>query len=116
MQDGIIVGIIFFSFAAVAFSFLYFAYRNKMALQETIRLAMEKGQNLSPESIEQILQSQAAPQKDFKRGILLVSLAVAIGLFGMLEGFDTTIIGLSLFPLALGAGYLLVWKFDQQAS
>ncbi|TKB47366.1 hypothetical protein E8M12_00830 [Thalassotalea mangrovi] len=104
----------FTSVVAVAFSFLYFGHRNKMALQETIRLAMDKGQNLSPESIEQILQSQAAPQKDFKRGILLVCLALATAAYGLLDGYDSTIIGLSMFPLALGAGYLLVWKFDQQ--
>ncbi|TLU66833.1 hypothetical protein FE810_04825 [Thalassotalea litorea] len=116
MQDSIIVGIIFISFSAVAFSFLFFSYRNKIALQQTLRLALEKGQGLSPESIEKILQTQSAPQKDFKRGILLVCLAVATALFGMLDGLDTDVIGISLFPLALGIGYLVVWKFDQQES
>ncbi|WP_394174271.1 DUF6249 domain-containing protein [Thalassotalea litorea] len=116
MQDSIIVGIIFLSFATVAFSFLYFSYRNKIELQQTLRLALEKGQGLSPESIEKLMQTQSAPQKDFKRGVLLVCLAVATGLYGMLDGFDPDIIGISLFPLALGLGYLLVWKFDQQES
>ncbi|OUS25915.1 hypothetical protein A9Q98_11525 [Thalassotalea sp. 42_200_T64] len=104
--------VLFIMLGVIGWAFFYYAYKGKHELQETIQVALEKGQQLSPESIEKILQSQRTPSADFKRGILLISLAVATGAFGLLDPFGHDIAGVSLLPLVIGIGYLIVWKFS----
>ena len=111
MHGDLIPIVLFIMLGLVGFSFFFFAFKGKQALHQTLQMAFEKGQSMSPESIEKILQGQKHPQADFKRGVLLVSLAAAIGLYGLIDPFGVDMVGFSLFPLAIGIGYLVVWKF-----
>lgn len=111
MNGNLIPVVLFIMLGLVGFSFFYFAFKGKQALHQTLQVAFEKGQSMSPESIDKILQGQKNPHADFKRGVLLVSLAAAIGLYGLIDPFGVDMVGFSLFPLAIGIGYLVVWKF-----
>lgn len=106
--------ILFLVLGFVCWSFVYFAYKGKKELQKTLQVALDKGEQLSNESIEKILASQRKPPADFKRGILLISFGVAIALFEILDPLNTGLYGLSFFPFAIGFGYLVVWKFDKK--
>ncbi len=111
MAGEFIPMVLFVVLGVLGWSFFYYSYKGKMELQKTIQVALEKGQALSVESIEKILQSQRKPQVDFKRGVLLISLAAAVGLYGLVDPFGIEITGFAVFPLAIGIGYLFVWKF-----
>lgn len=116
MSEHIVPVVLFIALGVVGWSFFYFAYQAKKDLQLSIQKALEQGQPMSPETIEKMLQGQKNPFSDFKRGTLLISLAVAIAIYGMVSHHaDLDIIGLAFFPLAIGVAYLLVWKFNDKA-
>ena len=106
------VPIIFFiSIAVGVWGYFLYAYKAKEQQQDTLKKLIDNGQTLSPELITSIAKPQGGDaNKDFSRGILLVSFAAALGLFGLL-GDESHVIRSGLFPLFLGVAYLLIWKF-----
>ncbi|NMP15068.1 DUF6249 domain-containing protein [Thalassotalea sp. Y01] len=115
MMEELVPIVLFVTTGVVAWLFLFYAYKNKMALQQTIQKALDNGQALSPESIEKILHVQRNPKADFKRGILLVSLAVGIALYAWISTADADMAGIAMFPLTIGVGYLLVYRFADKS-
>jgi hypothetical protein len=102
--------ILFLSLAFVCLGYLFFHYQNKNKLQDTLQLAIEKEQVLSPEIIEKLL-NKSNPQADLKRGIILISTGVAIALFGVIStDVERGFAAFAIFPTMIGIGYLLVWK------
>ncbi len=106
----------FIGLAVVLSLWVWFRYRAKRDLQETIRTAIEKGQGLSPELIENLVNPPVSPQRDLRRGVISVVTAVAIVLFATFLGEDDAfgpIMGIAMFPLSIGAGYLLMHRFGK---
>ncbi len=106
------VPIIFFiSIAMGVWGYLLFNYKAKEQQQNTLKKLIDNGQALSPELIASIAKPQKSDtSKDFSRGVLLIAFSLALGLFGYLDdNMDVTRAG--LFPLFLGAAFLLIWKF-----
>jgi hypothetical protein len=108
----------FIGLAVVLSLWVWFRYKAKRDLQETIRTAIEKGEGLSPELIENLVNPPVSPQRDLRRGVISVVTAVAIALFAVFVGEDDAfgpLMGVSMFPLSLGAGYLLMHRFGRSA-
>jgi len=106
----------FIGLAVVLSLWVWFRYKAKRDLQETIRTAIEKGQGLSPELIENLVNPPVSPQRDFRRGVISVVMAVAIALFAFfLDEGDAfgPLMGIAMFPLSLGAGFLLMHRFGK---
>ncbi len=108
--------VLFLVLGTICWSFIYFNFRSKKELQKTLQIALEKGEQLSAEGIEKILESQRKTPADFKRGVLLICLAFAIGLIEVLDPLGMNLFGLSFFPLFIGLGYLIVWKFEHKKA
>ena len=106
----------FIGLAVVLSLWVWFRYKAKKELQLTIRTAIEKGQGLSPELIEDLVNPPVSPQRDLRRGVISLVIAVAIALFAVFIGEEDAfgpLMGIAMFPLSIGAGYLLMHRFGK---
>ena len=106
----------FIGLAIVLSLWVAFRYKAKKDLQVTIRTAIEKGQGLSPELIENLVNPPVSPQRDLRRGVISVGVAVAFALFAVFIGEEDAfgpLMGISMFPLSIGVGYLLMHRFGK---
>ena len=106
----------FVGLAVVLSLWVWFRYKAKRDLQMTIRSAIEKGQGLSPELIENLVNPPVSPQRDLRRGVISVGVAVAFALFAVFIGEEDAfgpLMGISMFPLSIGMGYLLMHRFGK---
>ncbi len=97
---------------------LWFRFKAKRELQQTIRIAIEKGQGLSSELIESLVNPPVSPQRDLRRGVISVLFAVGFALFGLILGEEDAVrplLGLAMLPLSIGAGFLLMHRFGRSA-
>lgn len=85
MNEEIFIPLAFFAATfGITYVIVLFRHRNRKAAQATLRAAIEKGQELSPEVIHS-LTGQAPPSgdRDLRRGLVLLAIALAtIGLAG----------------------------------
>ncbi len=109
------IPIVFFIAVTVVFSlWFYFRYKARMATQETFRLALEKGSELSPEFIKQLAEPEPTKDKDLRRGLVWMALGVAMLLlaFGINEPDAMgPLMGSAAFPGLIGIAYLGMWRF-----
>ncbi len=106
----------FIGLALVLSLWVWFRYKAKRDLQVTIRTAIEKGQGLSPELIENLVNPPVSPQRDLRRGVISIGVAVAFALFAVFIGEEDAfgpLMGISMFPLSIGVGYLLMHRFGK---
>ena len=97
--------------------FLYLRHRNRVELQTTVRQALDKGQDLTPELLERLGEGPRPPDGDLRRGILAVTIALAVGAFGLAIGEEDAVgplLGIAAFPLFIGIAYLALWKLRRQ--
>ena len=106
----------FIGLSVVLSLWVWFRYKAKKELQVTIRTAIEKGQGLSPELIENLVNPPVSPQRDLRRGVISVLVAVAIALFALfIDESDALgpLMGIAMFPLSIGVGFLLMHRFGK---
>lgn len=113
MAEEMVPIVMFIAIAVAVIGGFYFRFRTRAAVQSTIRTALEQGQQMSPELLAELAGDQNPPrERDLKRGVILIALAIAGLLFGrMLDDPDATIVlyGASMFPLLVGAAFVLLW-------
>ncbi|MGE5567010.1 MAG: DUF6249 domain-containing protein [Parcubacteria group bacterium] len=127
MDADILVPISFFLFlAAIILVPGYLRSREKQRLHDTLRLAYEKGQPVPPEMIEALQTDRARPQpdRDLRRGIVLLCIALAMVVFGLMvgqipetEGHATwPMVGVAAFPGFIGIGYIAFWLASRRKT
>ena len=92
----------------------YFRFRRRREVQETIRIAIEKGQELPTEFLETISSPKNRPKKDqdLRRGVVLTAVGLGIGAFGVLVGEDDAVgplMGIGSIPLLIGLALTALW-------
>lgn len=92
----------------------YFRFRRRREVQETIRVAIEKGQELPTEFLETISSPKDRPKKDqdLRRGIVLLAVGVGIGAFGILIGEEDAVrplMGIGSIPFLIGLALTALW-------
>lgn len=116
MSDAFIPVILFVCVAVVAIAFMVFSHRNKIALLTTIEKSIDTGAPLTAEMLERISYNQSPRVKDLRRGVVLVALGLAGVMAGILVGDTdarTPFMMLSMLPLFMGAGFLVVWGMNR---
>jgi len=106
--------VMFVGLSVVLSLWVWFRYRAKQDIQSTIRTAIEKGQGLSPELIENLVNPPISPQRDLRRGVIGVVIAIGIALFGVILGEDDAVrplVGIAMFPFSIGVAFLLMHRF-----
>lgn len=117
MVEELIPIALFASVALIFFIALYFRHRGREVMQKTVRLALERGTELTPELISR-LGAPAEPSKnrDLRAGLIWMALALALTLCGWAvpdpsgEAFRGCLAG-AAFPFAIGLAYLIMWRY-----
>jgi len=126
MNEGTLALLVPFGFFLLVGTSLWMVlhFRNKRSLevQQTVRIALEKGVQLSPELIEQMGASHKPhPLKDVRKGIAWIAVAVGVALFGYCvpdpsnEAFSA-LLAIAALPLAIGVGYLAMHQFARNQA
>jgi len=94
--------------------FFWFRARNRADTQVTIRAAIDKGQELSPELIDRLGHPKQPKDKDFRLAVIWLAIAVGLAMIGFAipdpEALRGTLAA-AAFPLAIGVAYLILHKF-----
>ena len=118
MVEELIPIVMFIVLGAVFWLFYYFRHRGRAEVQQTIRLALEKGNELTPELIAQLGETQPDSSTDLRRGLVWMSLAVALALCGVFapdpSGYALRgCLAGAAFPFAIGVAFLIMWRYGQ---
>jgi len=82
MVEELIPIALFAAIALIFFIVLYFKQRSRAEMQQTIRLALEKGNELTPEIISQLGEPEPSKNRDLRRALIWLALAVGLALCG----------------------------------
>lgn len=101
--------------------FFWFRSKTRADVQATIRSAMEKGQELTPEVIDRLGHPKPAKDKDLRWALVWIALALGMAVFGMAIPDDDNeaqmvFMGMAAFPLFLGIAYLIMWRVAGRES
>jgi hypothetical protein len=94
--------------------YFWLRYRSRQDMQETIRIALDKGHDLSPELIDRLGHPKASKNKDLRLGVIWLGLAVALALCALFVPEPEARPGLLMamaFPACIGAAYMIIWRF-----
>ena len=108
--------VMFISMAVIIGLFFMFRYRARRDLQDTLRTAIEKGQELTPEIIDRLGSPPAPSDRDLRRSV--TSFAIAAGIAALAVGIGqsddeafSVLLSLAGFPLFVGIAFLLMHKY-----
>jgi len=104
--------------------FFWFRFRARSEMQQTIRTAIDKGQELTPELVESLGRPQkVSKDKDLRLSLIWFAIAIGVTLFGAAIGAAETeeevfyiMSGIAAFPFMLGLAYLIMWKFTERTE
>ncbi len=100
--------------AVVVSLIIWFRYKGRNDTQQTIRMAIDKGQELTPELIDRLGHPKPTKNRDMRLGVMWLAVALALAIFGQVvpdEEANTIFWGIAAFPLFIGAAYLIIWRF-----
>ncbi|MEL6861729.1 MAG: DUF6249 domain-containing protein [Pseudomonadota bacterium] len=117
MEDVLIPIFFFLAIISGIWLFSHYNYKKRLTAHETLRLAVEKGQEVSPELVERMSYLNDPIKSDLRRGILLIAFGIAFMILGSIVPHDEPeatrgIIGIASFPIVLGLAYLGLWRFS----
>ncbi len=102
--------------------FFWFRYRARVNLQQTLRAAIEKGHEITPELVASLGGSaQRSKYRDLRFAVIWIAIAAGLALFGAgMSGVEEEVfsimLAVSALPFMLGLAYLVMWRFagDEQ--
>lgn len=108
----------FIMFGTIAGLFFYFRFRTRSEMQQTVRAALEKGQELSPELVDRLGEPRRPANTDLRRGVISMALALACVGFGFFlrhtdEEVLQAMLAISMLPLFVSLAYLALWRLRQ---
>jgi hypothetical protein len=116
------IPIVMFVSIAVVFSlWFYFRYKARVETQHTFRLALEKGSELTPEFIKQLAEPEPSKDRDLRRGLVWLALAVGLALCGFAvpdpsgNALQGCLAG-AAFPFSIGVAFLIMWRYGARKA
>jgi len=107
--------VLFVSVAVVIGLFLYFRFRARFEYQKTVRVAIERGQQLDAEFLERLDdQTGGGAHRDLRIGVTSIALGISLASFGWLYGESDMVrplIAIGNIPLLVGLAFVGLWKF-----
>ncbi|MBI1341268.1 hypothetical protein GC169_13800 [bacterium] len=103
--------IVFGSLVLIVWIAFHFGQRKRTEAHQTLRLALEKGQAVSSEMMEEIARMGAHPLADLRRSIIFFALALAFGILAVIVGVEEAeavrpLLGVAVFPFCVAVAYL----------
>lgn len=99
--------------------FFWLRFKAKRDMQDTIRTALDKGQELTPELIDRLGHPKEPKDKDMRLAVIWLAIASALVLAGFAvpahngEAFRAMLTG-AAFPFTIGVAYLILHKFTDR--
>ena len=123
MNEGLWVPISMFAGLTVIISlFFWFRFRARSEMQQTIRSAIDKGQELSPELVESLGTSQKRSKyQDLRNGMIWIAIGAGTALFGVAMGqveeeVTAIMAGISAMPFMIGIAYVIMWRVTERGK
>jgi hypothetical protein len=117
VNEELIPIVMFVGLTVVFCTMFWFRYRARREMQETLRVALEKGHELTPEIIDRLGHPKASKDKDLRLGVIWLSLAVGLVLIGFAVPDADALRGLlagAALPFAIGIAYLVLHRFTDR--
>ncbi|MGB5346205.1 MAG: DUF6249 domain-containing protein [Woeseia sp.] len=115
MLEEMIPIVMFIAIALVLILFYYYKYLARRELQRTVRIALERGQDLSPELLDRLGEPRKSAYSDLRRGFIAIGIAAGLSGFGFALGEEDALrplLASSMLPLFIGFAYLILWRFN----
>ena len=116
MAEELIPISMFVGLAVVISLFFWFKYRARSDLQTTIRAAIDRGQELSPEIIDRLGHPRARKDQDLRLALIWLAIAAGLALCGFFvpdpsgHALQGCLAG-AAFPFCIGIAYVIMWRF-----
>lgn len=122
MNEELWIPITMFTSMTIVFSlWFYFRFKTKLAAQQTFRLALERNSELSPEFMKQLVDPEPSKDRDLRRGLVWLALAVGLTLCGIAVP-DTSSDALrgclagAAFPFAIGVAFMIMYRYGARQT
>ena len=108
---GIVFSTLFGAPVLIVAAIMFFSYLRSRSLHRTVREMVAKGQPVPPALFAPPAAIRA--RSDFRRGVVLMMVGFALMIFfGAVNDWDGGAWAIGIIPFLIGAGYLVVWKFE----
>lgn len=117
-MEEVFVPIAFFGgVIAITWLFSHYNYKKRLTAHETLRLTVEKGQEVSPEMVERMSYLSDPVKSDLRRAILLIAFGIAFVVLAFIMPLDDDealrgMLAVASVPVVLGIAYLGLWRFS----
>ena len=122
MDEDVLIPIFLFGGTAVVFVMsFYYRFRSRQERQETIRMALDKGTELSPDFLKRLGEPEPSKDRDLRRGLIWMALGIGLVLCGLAmyrieaEVLYSCLAG-AAFPFAIGGAYLIMWRYGSRKA
>jgi len=108
--------VLFIVIGITVLGYFFMNHKNRVTIMDTVQKAIDRGDALTPELLTQLGAAVNPRARDLRRGVVFLSLGVAGLLCSMFFAEAEVSNGIragSMFPLLLGAGFLIVWKLNK---
>jgi hypothetical protein len=130
MEGVLIVAIIFGSIASVFIVPRYLRSQERMKMAEALRVAIEKGQTISPDMMDAMSTASAnvrpidmtpTPQRDLRTGIIWMGVAAGLVALGLIVGMEEPdasywFLGFAAFPGFIGLAFIVLGLINKPKS
>ena len=103
-------GIVAFFGTPIAITMLYFRYLNlhEQRLAATLQSIINSNQEIPSELLDRMMgASKDDPHYSVRRGVMMTSLGIGVGLFGWVGTNSLSVVGIGLLIVCIGLGYLV---------
>jgi hypothetical protein len=121
MEDVMVPIVLFLTPAVIVLIVSFFNARKRLTIHETLRNAIDKGQELSPDLLDKMSMVTDPVRADLRRGVLFLAFGAAFAVLGALLGMEDSefvrpMIGVATFPIFIGIAYIGLWAFGRGKS
>ena len=121
MAEELIPITMFLGITIIISLFFWFRLRGRSEMQQTIRTAIDKGQELTPELVDRLGSPQAPRDKDLRNGLIWLALAAGLALCGWAvpdpsgHALRGCLAG-AAFPFMIGVAYMIMWRYTERSA
>lgn len=98
--------------------FFWLRFKSRRDMQDTIRTALDKGQDLSPELIDRLGHPKEPKDKDMRLAVIWLAVAAGLVLIGFAIPEPDALRGIlagAAFPFTIGIAYVILHKFTDRS-
>ena len=121
MNQEMIPITLFMGLTVVLCLYFWVRFRTRSEMQTTIRTAIDKGQELSPEIIDRLGSPKRPKDQDLRIALVYLAIALSLAVFGFMipedkDEVERVFMGIAAFPFFTSMAYLIMYRFTDKPS